>query len=96
LDQHNRPFFRAAEGGVDEGFVQIERSSGQQVFGQSTQNPLQTTFPNPLLEPAMASLVRRIFARQILPTRPRAQNPQYSVQHLPRIAARPATTARRF
>jgi hypothetical protein len=67
LDQHNRPLFRTAEGRIDESLFQIECATGQQVFGQSPQNPLQAAFPYPLLETTMAGLVRRILARQILP-----------------------------
>jgi hypothetical protein len=91
LDQHNRPLFRTAEGGVDESFLQIERPAGEQVLGQSAQNPLQSAFSDPLLETAMAGLVRRILARQVLPTGSGAQNPEHAVEHGAGVA--PRTTA---
>ena len=92
MDQHNRPLFRTAEGRIDEGFLQIERATGQQVFGESTQNPLQTAFSHPLLETAMASLVRRILARQVLPAGSGAQNPEHAVEHSAGVAPRAAAT----
>jgi hypothetical protein len=97
LDQHNRPLFRTAEGSVDEGLLQIERTTGQQVFGQDAENPLQTALSYPLLEPAMAGLVRRILAGQILPAGSGAQNPEHAVEHGAGIAPGPAATvAARF
>jgi hypothetical protein len=88
LEQHKRPLFRTAEGSVDEGLLQVESSAGQQVLGQSAQNPLQTAFPHPLLEATMAGLVRRILARQVLPARSGAQNPEHAVEHRAGIAPR--------
>jgi hypothetical protein len=92
LDQHNRPLFRTAEGSVDEGLLQIERATGQQVLGQGAQNPLQTALSHPLLETAMAGLVRRILAGQILPAGSGAQNPEHAVEHGAGIAPGPATS----
>jgi len=92
LDQHNRPFFRTAEGSIDEGFLQIESATRQQVFGQGLQNPLQTAFSHPLLEATMAGLVWRIFARQILPARAGAQNPEHPVEYGAGVAPRPTAT----
>jgi hypothetical protein len=89
LDQHNRPLFRTAERSVDEGFLQIERATGQQVCGPGVQNPLQTAFSDPLLEAPMAGLVRRIFAGQILPAGSGAQNPEHTVEHGAGLAPRP-------
>jgi hypothetical protein len=89
LDQHNRPLFGTAEGSVDESLLQIESTAGQQIFGQSAENPLQTALPHPLLEAAMAGLVRRILAGQILPAGSGAQNPKHTVEHSAGVAPRP-------
>jgi hypothetical protein len=92
LDQHNRPLFGTAEGSVDEGFLQIESATRQQIFGQGAQNPLQTAFSHPLLETSMAGLVWRILARQVLPAGSGAQNPEHTIEHGAGIAPRPTAT----
>jgi hypothetical protein len=92
LDQHNRPLFRTAEGSIDEGFLEIEPAAGQQIFGEDAQNPLQTAFPHPLLEAAMAGLVRWILARQVLPAGSGAQNPEHAVEHRAGVAPGPTAT----
>jgi hypothetical protein len=92
LDQHNRPLFRTAEGGIDERLLQIEGPAEEQVFGQGAQNALQTAFPDPLLEPAMARLVRRVLARQVPPARPGTQYPEHAVEHRAGFAPRPTAS----
>src|SRR5262252_4575443 len=55
------------------------------------QDALQFALPHPLLETAMAGLVRRIFLGQLAPLRPAAQDPQDSVEHRSRVL--PGTTS---
>ena len=58
---------------------------------QQRQRLFQLASADPLLEAAMAGLVRRIFLRQFAPLRSRSQHPQHAVQHgtcvVPRTAA---------
>lgn len=42
----------------------------------------------------MASLVRAISRRQVMPRRPGAQHPQHAIHHLPRLAPRTAAIVR--
>ena len=63
-----------------------------QLLRQNTEDALQFAFLYPLLETAMASLVRRIFLGQFAPLRPCPQNPQDSVEHRSRVLPRTAPT----
>jgi hypothetical protein len=61
------PPFCRSETAVDEGFFQIESTTAAQVFGQRLQHTAHDTGANPLLETAVAGLVRRIPLGQIGP-----------------------------
>jgi len=67
------------------------------------QQPIEPAAPLPQLKAAMTRLVRRIAARQIVPRRARAEDPQHAVQYGPWIDPGPAAaigaapgTKRRF
>jgi hypothetical protein len=92
LDQHKRPFFRTAEGGIDESLLQVEATAEEQVFDQGAQNAFQTAFPNPLLESAMARLVRRVLARQVAPAGSGSQDPEHAVEHRAGVAPGPTAS----
>jgi hypothetical protein len=61
-----------------------------QMSRQHLQRLFQLPAANPLLESAVAGLVRRIFLRQLAPLRSCAQHPEHTVQHGPRIVPRSA------
>ncbi len=52
------------------------------------QDPLQRALPTPVLEAAVARLIRRIPLRKILPRGPSPQHPEDAAQHLARLAPR--------
>ena len=54
------------------------------------QDALERAVIDPALEAAMTGLIRRIAIGQILPGRAGPQHPENPVQHVPRIAPRPA------
>jgi len=58
------------------------------------QNLLERPVTAPLLEAAMAGLIRRIARRQILPRRAGAQHPQHAIENIPRISPGAASTIR--
>jgi hypothetical protein len=60
-----RPPFFPGKGGVGESLLQLQFSSGLQILDQYVQDVFHFTFPHPLLEPAMAGLVRRILSGQL-------------------------------
>jgi len=65
--QRRAPLFRRSKAAVDEGFFQIESTTAAQVLRQSFQHTAHDTGANPLLESAVAGLVRRIPVGQIRP-----------------------------
>jgi hypothetical protein len=65
-----------------------------QFLGQYAQDAFQFAAPHPLLEAAMAGLVRRIFVGQFAPLCPSAQHPQDSVEHGSRVLPRTTATVR--
>jgi hypothetical protein len=62
--------------------------------GEQAQHLNQLALSNPLLEAAMAGLVRRIFVGQFAPLCPSAQHPQDSVEHGSRVLPRTTATVR--
>ena len=56
--------------------------------------PSSLPLPHPLLEAAMAGLVRRIFLGQFAPLCPSTQHPQDSVEHGSRVLPRTTATVR--
>ena len=57
-------------------------------FGRHAQDALQLARSDPVLEAAVAGLVRRIFLRQLAPPRSRAQHPQNSIEYSPHVLPR--------
>jgi len=65
--QQQDPFFCWREAAVYERLSNINSASFIQVFDQLLGDALENTLANPLLEPPVACLVRRIPLWQILP-----------------------------
>lgn len=63
-----------------------------EILRQRVENPLQRPVPAPLLEVAMAGLIRRITVRQVCPLGSGAQDPEHTVPDLAQILPRAATT----
>jgi len=80
-------------GPIDESLCQIQLSSTTQVLGKRSKDFFDGPVANPTLKSTVARLVRRIAARQILPRRASAKNPQHAVQDIARVAVRPTTQA---
>jgi hypothetical protein len=66
--------------------------SSQQLLRQHLQDALQFALSHPLLEAAVAGLVRRVFSRQLTPLRPCTQDPQDSVENRSRVLPRTTST----
>jgi hypothetical protein len=84
---------------VDEPCAQIALATLAQIRGQRLQHLAQRASARPLLESAVAGLVRWNTLGQILPARATAPNPEDPVEDLTRIppgAAAPVGAARRF
>jgi hypothetical protein len=94
LGRQQRPFFRRAEAGVDEGFAEIEFASIAEVFGQALQHAQQLAAALPLLKATMTGLIRGIPRRQVVPRRARAQHPQHAIQHGAAVLPRPTAAIR--
>ncbi len=52
----------------EQSFIEVEVATRSKVFGERLQHATQVAFADPLLEPAMASLVRGETVRANLPT----------------------------
>jgi hypothetical protein len=61
-----------------------------QIRREGLEHPAQRAALDPNLEATMTGLVGRVPIGEILPRRPRAENPENAVQHVPRIAPGPA------
>ncbi len=61
-----------------------------EVPGERFEQPFHRAALHPVLKPTMARLVGRVALREILPRRPRAQDPENAVQDIAGIAPRPA------
>src|SRR5579883_150830 len=86
------PLFCPREGGIDESLLQVEFPPCLELLGQHAQDALQRAGPHPVLETAMAGLVRRILVGQFAPLRSGAQHPQNSVEHGSRLLPGSTTT----
>jgi hypothetical protein len=74
--------------------AEIQFPALHQIFAQGPQNAVQHPRALPLLKTAMTSLIGPVTARQILPRRTGAQNPQHTVQNMPSLAPSSPTTIR--
>src|SRR5208337_4855821 len=79
------PLFSAREGRIHERFVQMELASLMQMFAQQAKRLNELALANPLLEPPVAGLIRRILRRHLGPLRTTAENTQHAVQNRPRV-----------
>jgi hypothetical protein len=92
--QRRSPLLGARESCIHERFFQFRLSSLVQMPGKPLQHRFQLPVAHPLLESAVAGLVRRIFLRHLAPLCSVAQNPEHSVQHSPDFVTRAATIVR--
>jgi hypothetical protein len=92
LDRPQRPLFRPGEGGVDEGFGEIDLAAVPQVRRQALEQTIESATALPELKPSMARLVRRIARRQVGPRGAGAEDPQHAVEHRARIGPRSTAT----
>ena len=76
-------------GAVDEAFAEVEAAPLSQVLGQPVQHSLDHSRRDPLLKSSVARLVWRITLGQVLPGRACSEDPEDSVQNVPRIPPRP-------
>jgi hypothetical protein len=84
------PFFRDDEGAVDEALADVDLAALGQVPRQRFEHGSESPVARPLLEAAVAGLVRREALWQVLPAGARAQYPEDAVHHLARVSPRPA------
>jgi hypothetical protein len=83
------PLFSARERRIHKRLFQFQLAALMQAPCQLLQRLFQLS--RPLLESAVASLVGRIFLRQLAPLRSRARHPQHAIQHRPRVMPGTAT-----
>jgi len=69
----------------------MQLATFMQMPGQQAQHVNQLALADPLLKPAMARLVGRIFLRHLDPLRSAAKNPEHAVEHRTRVVPRTAT-----
>jgi hypothetical protein len=78
-------------GAIDVRLGQIEFSSIAEIFGEAPKHSLQDAVLHPILKSAMTRRWRRIPSRKIRPGCASPQDPQDTVEDVPRIPPRPAT-----
>ncbi len=88
------PFFAPVKEASIKASSKFQFPPSVKLFRQGAQDAFQFAFPHPLLEAAMAGLVRRIFVGQFAPLCPSTQHPQDSVVHGSRILPRTTATVR--
>jgi hypothetical protein len=81
LDRPQRPLFRPGEGGVDEGFGEIDFPAVAEIRGQAFEQPIESATALPELKAPVTRLVRRIAWRQVGPRRAGPQDPEDAVQY---------------
>src|SRR5581483_6746830 len=93
LDQHNRPLFRTAEGGIDERLLQDRGPRGGAGLRPRRAECAPDGLPGPIAGTGdVARLVRRVLARQVPPARPGTQYPEHAVEHRAGFAPRPTAS----
>jgi hypothetical protein len=103
LDRSQSPFFCPGEGGIDEGFGQIDFPAVSEIRGESFEQAIEAATALPELKSTVTRLIRRVARRQVGPGRAGAQDPEHAVEHRARIGPGPpapvgaaARTERRF
>jgi hypothetical protein len=103
LDRLQRPFFRPGEGGIDEGFGQIDFPAVSKVRGQSFEQAVEAATALPELKSTVTRLIRRVARGEVGPRRAGAQDPKHTIEHRARIGPGPSAavgaaprTKRRF
>ena len=84
-------------GPVDKCLSQIEFPPISQILSERSENLYEHPIADPFLEPTVAGLIRRIFAWQRTPGRPRPQHPENAVEYIACLNPRSSlavTTAR--
>ena len=76
-------------GAVDVRLGEVQLPTRSQILGEGLQKPLHYARLHPLLEAAMARLVRRIPRGQIMPGRAGAEHPQNAIKYVTGTARRP-------
>ena len=89
MDRSQSPLFRPGEGGIDEGFGQIDFSAVSEIRGESFEQPIEAATALPELKSTVTRLIRRIARGEIGPRRAGAQDPQHPVEHRARIGPGP-------
>ena len=89
MDRPQRPFFRPGVGGIDKGFGEINFAAVAEVFGQALEYPLEPAAALPLLKAAVAGLIGRIAARQVVPRCAGPQHPEHAIQDGSRVRPGP-------
>ncbi len=84
------PLFSDDEGAVDEALAEVDLAALSQVPRQRFKHYPERAVARPLLEPAVAGLVRREAVWQVLPARAASEYPEDAVDDLAGVSPRPA------
>jgi hypothetical protein len=99
LSHSEPPLFSDDEHPVDKTFTEVKFALRSKIFGERFQHVMSDAFANPLLEPAMAGLVRGKPFGQIFPPCAASQDPEDAIHCFTAIfprSAEPVLAARRF
>ena len=88
MDRPQRPLFRPGEGGIDEGFGEIDFPAVAEIRGQAFEQPIESATALPELKAPVTRLVRRIARGQIGPGRAGPKDPEHAVEHGARVGPR--------
>jgi len=90
-------FFCSHKGAINEALRKFDFAALLEILSRRLQNSSEDPFFDPLLEPAMAGLVRWIPLRELFLPRATEQDPQNAVQHLTVASSRsPSSIAPNF
>jgi hypothetical protein len=85
LDRSQSPLFRPGEGGIDEGFGQIDFPAVSEIRGESFEQTIEAATALPELKATVTRLIRRVARGQVGPGCSGAEDPQHAVEHRARI-----------
>ena len=89
MDRWQSPFFRPGEGGIDEGFGQIDLAAVSKIRGEALEQAIEPATALPELKSTVTRLIRRVARGQIGPGRAGTQDPEHAVEHRARIGPGP-------